>query len=69
MTTKQQEGECGRGKKNDKIAKWGTHISRQRSREGADVCKKNGNDLVEFSNHCWRAVIKILPARSENIRG
>lgn len=57
------------GKKNDKIAKWATHLLRQRSSEVADVWKKNVNDLVEFSNHCWRAAIKILLARSENIRG
>lgn len=72
MTTRQQEGESGRGK-NDKIAKWGTHISRQRGREVADVWKKQKkkhvNDLVVFSNPSWRAAIKILPTQSGNIRG
>lgn len=39
---------AGGEKKNDKIARWGTHISRQRSREGADVCKKMETTLSSF---------------------
>lgn len=73
MTTRQQEGESGRGKKwqDSKVRSPYLKTERQRGSRCVEKTPKwnHANDLVVFSNRSWRAAIKILPAQSGNIRG